>query len=53
MMNRRLMLDVIHEKSAGNNTRAKNHDGREDDVPEFHWAWSPWSTEAKSVVSKF
>lgn len=45
--------DMIHEQSAGNNTRAENHDRGQNDIPVFHWAWSPWSMDAKSVVSKF
>jgi hypothetical protein len=44
---------VVHEKSTSDNARAKNDDGRENDFPGIHWAWSPWSTEAKSVLSKF
>jgi hypothetical protein len=32
------MLDMIDEKSAGNNARAKNYNGRQDDVPGVHWA---------------
>ena len=46
-------LNMLHEQSAGDNTRAKDHDGRENDFPGIHWAWSLWSTEAKSVLSKF
>src|SRR5450631_1839634 len=46
-------LDVADQQAAGENTRAKNHHGRQDDFPEVHCAGSPWSTEARSVFSKF
>ena len=48
-----LVLDIVDQQPAGENTRAKNHDGRQDDFPGIHCAWSPWSTDAKSVFSKF
>src|SRR5580698_4261314 len=44
---------MVHQESAGDDARAENHDGCEDDFPVIHWAWSPWSTEARSVVSRF
>src|ERR1700722_1804608 len=47
------MLNKIDEQPAGKNTRAKNHHGRQDDFPVIHCAWSPWSTDARSVFSKF
>ena len=53
MTDRRLMLDMIDEESAGDNTGAEDYNGRQNDVPGVHWAWSLWSTDAKSVVSKF
>jgi hypothetical protein len=52
-MHRNRVINIIYQQSAGDNPRSKNHDGRENDAPGFHWAWSLWSTDAKSVFSKF
>src|ERR1700733_840803 len=53
MMRTMRMVDVIHQQAAGKNARAKNHNRRQNDFPEIHGDWSLWSTEARSVVSKF